>query len=563
MRHRLLFLVALGSFLSSPAFAAHGAAGRAEWCGTTRDGARAAGWAHVEERERRGTPLRAATASSSDVGQIAVLLDEGDLALLRNPMNLQGTGVRFSPAAAGYSASRIALPLEPATGTPLALTDDSSQPVTLSFAFPFFGQTYTQAFVNSDGNVTFIEKDDASTDRDIGRLVNGPPRIAPLLADFNVEKGGTISFQDLHDHATVTWTAVPQFDQTDTNTFQVTLWADGRVDFVYGAGVSTAIVAGAVGIAPGGAQGGLTAVNFATAAAVAGAGALAESFRSEDALDTVAVARKFYATHGDDYQQIIVFTSRSLVSSGTFSYEQTVHDTDSGIGDTQDDQSAVYGSAGRLESFVLMDTITKYPDDLNRRFLGEDSTLTVLAHEVGHRWLVNARFRDGATTSTDLLGRDLVHWSFFADTDGSYLEGNDLQDNGGGQFRTVGASLRYSALDQYLMGMRDVSEVPPTFVVRNPAGIANTDPGQKPQTGVTFSGARKDVAIGDIVAAIGERNPPGKPWTQPFREVFVYVSVGGPADPQNIAKVERIRAAWPAFFAQSTEGRGGVDPTLD
>jgi hypothetical protein len=128
--------------------------------------------------------------------------------------------------------------------------------------------------------------------------------------------------------------------------------------------------------------------------------------------------------------------------------------------------------------------------------------------------------------------------------------------------RSVGASLRYSALDQYLMGLRDVSEVPPTFVVRNPTGTTDTDPGRQPQTGVVFSGTRKDVAIGDIVAAIGERNP-GKAWTQPFREVFAYVSVGGPADPQNIAKVQRIREEWPACFAQSTEGRGSVDPSLD
>ena len=38
---------------------------------------------------------------------------------------------------------------------------------------------------------------------------------------------------------------------------------------------------------------------------------------------------------------------------------------------------------------------------------------------------MNALFRDGATTSTELLGRDQVHWSFFVDTDGSYLEGNE------------------------------------------------------------------------------------------------------------------------------------------
>ncbi len=41
------------------------------------------------------------------------------------------------------------------------------------------------------------------------------------------------------------------------------------------------------------------------------------------------------------------------------------------------------------------------------------------------------------------------------------------------------------------------------------------------------------------------------------------MTVGVPADPASIAKVERIRAAWPAFFAQSVEGRGAVDPTLN
>jgi hypothetical protein len=66
-----------------------------------------------------------------------------------------------------------------------------------------------------------------------------------------------------------------------------------------------------------------------------------------------------------------------------------------------------------------------------------------------------------------------------------------------------------------------------------------------------------------VVAAIGDRNPRGAPWPRPFRQAFVYVTVGVPADPASIAKVERIRAAWPAFFAQSVEGRGAVDPTLN
>jgi hypothetical protein len=535
------------------------------WCGTSARGARDAVWAHEEERARRGAPgreARAASVGAFDVGQIAVLQDEGDLALLRNPMDLAGAALRFSPSGSGYSVTRLTVPLEPDTGARLTLGDDDSTRLSLPFAFPFYGQTYSAAFVNSDGNVTFGQKDDASTSRNVGRLVNGPPRAAPLLADLNPESGGTISVLTVADHATVTWRAVPQFDQSDKNTFQVTLWADGRVDFVYDTELATAIEEAATGVAPGNGAGGLTAVDFAHAAAVAGTGALVESFRDRDGLDTVAVARKFYATHPDDYQQLVIYTSRRLVPAGTFSFEQTVHNTDAGIGASQADLTAEYGSRGRLESFITMDTIGKYPDDINQRFLGEDSTLTVLAHEVGHRWLANARFRDGATTSAELLGRDEVHWSFFMDTDGSYMEGNDIAPQADGRFRTAGASLRYSALDQYLMGMRDASEVPPFFFVRNPTGT-DTDPGQNPAMGVVFGGTRRDVTMGEVVAAIGERNPRGAPWARPFREAFVYVSVGGPADPGNVAKVERIRAAWPAFFAQSVEGRGSVDPTLN
>ena len=38
----------------------------------------------------------------------------------------------------------------------------------------------TAAFVNSDGNITFGEGDNASTARDVGRLLAGAPRVARL-----------------------------------------------------------------------------------------------------------------------------------------------------------------------------------------------------------------------------------------------------------------------------------------------------------------------------------------------------------------------------------------------
>jgi hypothetical protein len=502
-------------------------------------------------------------ATSFDVGQIAVLMDEGDLALPRNAMDLQRSALRFSPTREGYSVSRLDLPLEAGVGTALSLGDDDSARVTLGFTFLFYGKSHPEMFVNSDGNVTFGQKDDASTARNMGRLVNGPPRAAPLLTDLDPAVRGTVSALVLRDHVTVTWQAVPQYGRLDRNTFQVTVWADGRLDFVYDQALSSAIEEGVVGVAPGGAQGGLTAVDFSTAATVSGgAGALAESFRAQNDIDAVAVARRFYATHADDYRHLVVNTSQTLVPSGAFAYSLPIKNSEAGIGRDSQDLSADFGSAGRLESFAMMDAVTKYPDDLSLRFLGEDSALSVLAHEVGHRWLANALFRDGNSTSRELLGRDQVHWSFFVDTDGSFLEGNDIQRQSDGTFRTVGASLRYSALDQYLMGMRDASEVAALFFVRSPHGT-NTDPGRTPQTGVVFGGTGKDVTIGDVVAALGSRNPPGAPWVLPFRQAFIYVAVSGAPDPQALEKVERIRAAWPAFFYQAVEQRGSVDASLN
>jgi hypothetical protein len=542
--------------------AAETSRGRPAWCATTSAGARDAVWAHRERVQREGVRIAAARAASADVGEIAVLEDQGDLALLRNPMDLQGAALSFTASGAGYAVTRLALPLLDAGTTRVPLGDDASRSVTLPFAFPFFGRSYTEVFVNSDGNLTFGEADSASVARNVGRLVGGPPRIAPLLADFDPSSGGSVATRTEGDRFLVSWTAVPQFDKTDRNTFQVALYADGRIEFLYGAELSTSIDEGAAGIAPGAGTNGLTGIDLSAAAGEAGTGALVEGFRAEDTLDVVAVARRFYASHRDDYRQLVVFTNRRLMKTGVFAYEQTVRNGIQGIGDASFDLSAAYGSGGRLESVANMDFIGKYPEDPERVFLGADSSLAVLAHEVGHRWLARALFRDGEINSRELLGRDEVHWSFFMDSDGSHLEGNDIQDLGGGQFQTVAAGVRYGPLDQYLMGVRPPEEVPPVFVVRQPAGAGDTDPGRDPQVGVRFSGLRRDVTVQEVIAAIGPRNPPPGP-QEPWRQAFVFVSVGGPADPALLARVERLRAAWESYFRRSTDDRFAVDPRLD
>jgi hypothetical protein len=392
--------------------------------------------------------------------------------------------------------------------------------------------------------------------------VSGPPRIAPLLADLDPGARGQVATRDEGDRFTVTWTGVPQFEQADRNTFQVALRPDGRVDFLYGGELSADLKEGVVGIAPGNGEDGITHVDFSTAAAVAGAGALAESFRDADALDTVAVARKFYRSFPDDYEQLVVFTNRRLVASGTFAYEQTVKNREAGIGVSTFDRASDYGSAGRLESFVMMDDLGKYPADLFRRFLGANSTLSVLAHEVGHRWLADALFRSGGDASHDLLGRDDVHWSFFMDSEGSFLEGNQIQDLGGGRFRTVAAAARYSPLDQYLMGLRAADDVPVFFYVPDPGGTTDTSRGRAPEVGVAFQGTRRDVSVGDVVAALGPRVPAAGAARTTLRQAFVFVPIGAAPTDAELGRLEALRQAFVPFFAASTDGGGQVDPRL-
>ena len=57
------------------------------------------------------------------------------------------------------------------------------------------------------------------------------------------------------------------------------------------------------------------------------------------------------------------------------------------------------------------------------------------------------------------------------DSDASVMEGNDIEDLGGGAFRTVATVQRYSRLDQYAMGYVKESEVPDFFYVENPTNV--------------------------------------------------------------------------------------------
>ena len=257
-----------------------------------------------------------------------------------------------------------------------------------------------------------------------------------------------------------------------------------------------------------------------------------------------------------------------VTDSETFAFESTVKNQIGGIGQELVDLAPDYGSGGRLASVVLMDTLTKYPADPNQRVNGENTSLSLVAHETGHRWGATLRFRDGGGSNDVWLGRQLAHWGFFTDSDASVIEGNEIQDQGGGSFHTETPSLRYCPFDLYAMGLLRESEVATAFYVESPVITEPTTGGfnreSAPRSGVSMTGTRREVTIGAVVAEMGARSPAAGSGPRVHRQAWVYVTSGGrAADPAALAKLEGFRRAFEDFFEQATGGRMSVETRLE
>ncbi len=505
----------------------------------------------------------ATEAEAEDIGEIAVLRDEGDLFRAANIYDLRDVTLRFSPNDdGGYDVAHLGTATwRSPVGEQLTLGDDASTALALPFEFPYYATTHDGAFVNSDGNITFEEADSASSLRNVSRLLSGAPRIAPFLADLDPSASGGVYARTGTEAVTVTWCSVPAFGSQLTTTVQASLLPTGVVEMAFdpGIGLGDAIV----GLSPGRTTSFASVDLSDTAGATGGAAAVGERFGLRGEIDTVSIAQKFLQSHPDAYDQIVIWTDAPILFEA-FAYEITIANDIQGIGYPTYEIPSDFGS-DELSSIVVMGWLGKYSDDTEKTINGPDTTLSLLGHEVGHRWLAFLEFSDhDRERSLELLGRDHAHWSFFFDSDASVMEGNDIEALGGGQFRTVAAVEGYSALDQYAMGLRDASEVPSFFYVEAPTNAS--PPARRtgsPEVGVTFNGTRRDVLIQDVIEVEGERVPSAADSPNVQRQAFIYVVRGG-RDPNadHVAKLDRIRQQWETFFRAATDQRMTAETRL-
>jgi hypothetical protein len=298
-------------------------------------------------------------------------------------------------------------------------------------------------------------------------------------------------------------------------------------------------------------------------------GTIAEVFTTHPRLLETAVSRKFLLGHPDEFDQLLVFLTFPYDMQGAFSYEINVNNDVSGIGLTQGNQSADYGShSGKLKSFVLMGGLDqgingqgRFPSDPYLQFMRTYNTVQVITHEVAHRWLAFPLLREGNAQSVSLLhGSDLSHWSFFFNADASLMEGNEIVDRGSAfgklRFKTSSVTDKLSNLDLYLMGFRDLRDFPPMFYVKNPTGTRYTSDTLPNGKENSFGGTRFDFSIEDIISANGIRNPSTLQSQKVQRLAFILVSDPDyPATPAMISKLQAIRDAFVSYFHEATEGQ--------
>ena len=552
---------------------------RQDWlaCGThslSNQEALALHRASVSQRKLSTIRTRAAGIDSvaRDIGNIAILEDSDGVVARRNSFNLNGRTLRFLPqsGSAGYKFETAAGSYDTAqasAGTPITLEDDDARLAPLPFAFAFYGQTYNSAFINSDGNITFVLPDTSTADRSLGRLNAGPPRVAALFRDLDPSSGGaSVRILSTSNVFVVSWTGVPEFGTSRAQTFQIRLYPDGRIETAFSAITTSEAV---VGISPGSLPGASAVVSFNQGSASTFTGTVAERFSGSEAIDVVFTAQKFYETHDDAYDYLVLYNNLGIpASDGAVAYELTLRNLREGYGDEQIDVGALYGSRRRLQGFLNMGPLSQYPRDpsgiVPARATSRDTPLSVLGHEAGHLFLAFTSVRDPADpTALPMLGRQTAHWNFRFNSEASLLEGNRIRDNGPSaspRFTTTATVEGFAPLDQYLMGLRDPWEVPDTFYVAN-ATIGSND--RPPQTGVSFQGTRRDVTVNDIIALYGPRKPNASMAQRRFRFGFILITAAG-QEPSavDLAKLDDFRQQFETYYRTATSDRAEADTSL-
>jgi hypothetical protein len=272
------------------------------------------------------------------------------------------------------------------------------------------------------------------------------------------------------------------------------------------------------------------------------------------------VARSFFERHADQYDFLVVFpTFPADFGSEVAGLHFPVTNEVSGLGVSSFANAQLFGSAGRLKGYIDVGSLMP-----GARTSAIESTLGVVAHEVAHQWSGQAKvlLPGAAAPSSDLLGQDGAHWSFFLDSNASVLYGSKWSAASGGRFTSFESRLRYSDLDLYLMGFLSPLEVQPFSLLR-PGGPGHVATELPPPDGTVIAATALPLTIANIVDALGPRVPAAPAAQHEFRAAFVVLTTPGVAPTAaQLAFVDQARREFSNRFFFLTHGRGVMQTEL-
>lgn len=122
-----------------------------------------------------------------------------------------------------------ALPVDPAGGVNISLSDDDNQIVSLTGGeqVAIYGDDFSEFYIGSNGYVTFGAGDTTYSESLEEHF--DTRRISALFDDLNPSDAGTVSWKQLDDRAAVTWLNVTEYGGNNSNTVQIEMFFDGRI----------------------------------------------------------------------------------------------------------------------------------------------------------------------------------------------------------------------------------------------------------------------------------------------------------------------------------------------
>ncbi len=151
-------------------------------------------------------------------------------------LDIQNSKITFTPNGSNdfYDAcieSIVSLPTDPAGGTSVSLSDDGNSSFAPAQPILLYGTAHNTVYINANGNLTFDASDSDYTETFEEHF--GEPRISAVWDDINPTIGGTISYKSLPDRAVVTYDDVSEISTSNSNTFQIEMFYDGRITLSY------------------------------------------------------------------------------------------------------------------------------------------------------------------------------------------------------------------------------------------------------------------------------------------------------------------------------------------